>query len=247
MSVEEVYAFRGVDLTPAIAMPLIKEIMADGRPVHRAGLAQRAAELHRARGGTPGGDSTNRVKKALAMLQAAGEVVNVNHGIWRLPGPGELPLDGLVDEEDDADETAEAGEPEVPQLQIECEIGAGAEAVYVYYFERDKRLARYENRSSWPCKIGFSVGAVEKRILGQGVSTAMYSLPTIGLLIRADKGRWIEKAVHDALRLAGRSIPGSLGTEWFDTTPDAVRRWIEEYQRVLRLLDPRSDMDGPAP
>lgn len=232
------YQFVGVELTPAIAMLLVKELLADGRPLHRAVLADRAADLHRARGGKSGGNTVNRVKKALALLRETGEVVNVNHGNWRLSGNGELGVRvaGNNEERFVSEEASHDGDLKSFRLMVEREVGTGSEAVYVYYYERDKRLAGYENRSTWPCKIGFSAGKWQERILGQGVATAHHSLPVVGLIIRTADGRALEKAAHQAPRLAGRAIPASPGTEWFETTPDAVQRWFQEYQRSLRLL-----------
>lgn len=250
MNEQEPYKYWGVELSPAAAMPLIKEIMADGRPVHRAVLARRVAELHRSRGGKSGGNDVFRIKKALAELRAAGEAFNVNHGHWRLPVDGEPAPDTRIGDENAIDGDDDGGilevEAEGARLVVEREIGSGPETVYVYCYERDKRLARYENQPTWPCKIGFSAGDFEGRILGQGVGTAIHSLPNVGLVIRTGNGRLIERAIHDALRLARRAVPQSLGSEWFETTPDAVAQWFEAYVVSLGLLAPAAAAEPTA-
>jgi hypothetical protein len=172
------------------------------------------------------------------MLRTVGEVVNINHGNWRLPENGEVSTYNPEGEEEEANDGEALGdEPGPSRLKVECQVGAGPDVFHVYYYERDRRLAGYESRSTWPCKVGFSTGAFDARILGQGVATAHHSPPVVGLVIRTECGRSIEKAIHHALRMAGRAVPDSPGTEWFETAPDTVRRWFEEYQRSLRLLE----------
>ena len=241
MEAEEPYRYRGIPLGPAAALPLIKDVMAKESPIVRGTLVRRVVDLHRQRGGRPSSSEPARViKKALTILQTTGEVVSVSHGYWRLATQGEI-VPVVTDDELEAGEDDEDTDPEPLKLKVECEIGTGPHVVYVYYQETDKRLAKYENRPTWPCKVGFTTGSVEARIIGQGSATAMHSLPVIGLLIRTDNGSRTEKVIHDALRLAGRALPNSpqaTGTEWFNTTPDAVRQWFESYQSSLRLLIP---------
>jgi len=64
----------------------------------------------------------------------------------------------------------------------------------------------------------------------------MHSYPVVGLVIHTDHSELIEKMLHNALRLAGRAVPGSPGTEWFHTTPDAVRAWYLAFVGTLPLL-----------
>lgn len=117
------------------------------------------------------------------------------------------------------------------------EAGSGPQKVYVYFFETDRLLAGYENRSCWPCKIGHTTTSLEARIIGQN-GTAMHSLPIIGLLIHTENSAWLERIIHAALRLADRTISGSrsLGTEWFNTTPDAVLAWYEQFLVSLSIF-----------
>jgi hypothetical protein len=64
----------------------------------------------------------------------------------------------------------------------------------------------------------------------------MHSYPIVGLVIHTDHGELIEKMMHKALRLARRTVPRSPGTEWFYTTPDAVREWYLAFIGTLQLL-----------
>jgi len=65
----------------------------------------------------------------------------------------------------------------------------------------------------------------------------MHSYPIVGLVIHTDHSGLIEKVLHNALRLAGRAVPGSPGTEWFHTTPDAVRAWYLAFIGTLQIVD----------
>lgn len=40
-------------------------------------------------------------------------------------------------------------------MRREKEIGDGEDYVYVYYSPNDKKLATFEGRDRWECKIGF--------------------------------------------------------------------------------------------
>jgi len=100
-------------------------------------------------------------------------------------------------------------------------LGSGAGAVYVYYYPRDKKLAESEKKSVWECKIGRTEGDVGSRVKRQ-MTAAIYEKPEIGLEIRTDNPRCLEKAIHAILELKGRKIDTDGGNEWFFTSPNEV-------------------------
>ena len=101
-------------------------------------------------------------------------------------------------------------------------LGSGTGAVYVYYFPRDKELAESKHQSVWECKVGRTKRDVGSRVKGQ-MTTAIYQKPEIGLEIRTDNPRCLEKAIHAILELKGRKIDtDGGGNEWFFTSPNEV-------------------------
>ena len=101
-------------------------------------------------------------------------------------------------------------------------IGSGSGAVYVYYYPRDKKHAEAEGKSVWACKIGMTEDDVETRVKAQR-SAAIYEDPEVGLEIRTDTPRCLEKAIHAILELKGRKIDTSgRANEWFLTSPNEV-------------------------
>ena len=103
-------------------------------------------------------------------------------------------------------------------------MGEGSESVYVYFSASERKLALLEGRSSWPCKVGFTSGAVVGRILEQRPHVTMASFPVVGLVILSDAGRKIERRIHRALRRFGAKMVGALGNEWFETSPEQVEK-----------------------
>jgi len=125
----------------------------------------------------------------------------------------------------------------VAALPIEEEIGEGPEAIYVYFNDNDRRLAELEKRTTWECKIGMAKsGDAVGRILDQGVKTSMSRLPTVGLVIRTHDCRHLEKAIHAALRFVGHHLPDSPGSEWFLTSPAAIKRWYDHFCSAANSL-----------
>ena len=114
-------------------------------------------------------------------------------------------------------------EPITPKdYPVPLTLGSGAGAVYVYYYPRDKELAESKHQSVWECKVGMTESDVETRVKAQR-TTAIYEEPEIGLEIRTDNPRCLEKAIHAILELKDRKIDtGSKANEWFLTSPNEV-------------------------
>lgn len=233
------YPFSQLTLTPSGAIPLIKEVLNNTTaPLSRAEIVNRIERLHVSRGGRLDrpGSTMGQVKRALGHMREAGQVTPVGHGHYISADSSSAA--GVVDTEadDEGDDEVEENEESDSKIKVLDEIGSGADKVYVYFFERDRELARYRNEDFWPCKIGFTKTDVVSRILGQGAATSMHSYPVVGLIIHTDHCKLIEQMLHNALRLAGRAVPDSPGTEWFRTTPDVVRSWYLAFIQTLTPL-----------
>ena len=101
-------------------------------------------------------------------------------------------------------------------------LGSGAGAVYVYYDPCDKELAESKPQSVWECKVGMTESDVETRVKAQR-TTAINEDPEIGLEIRTDTPRCLERAIHAILALKGKKIdPARKANEWFLTSPNEV-------------------------
>jgi hypothetical protein len=115
-------------------------------------------------------------------------------------------------------------------------IGDGEEFVYVYYQATEQKLAEFEGKKFWPCKIGFTARNVSVRILAQFTATGMARLPVIGLVIKTDDGHALESAIHFALDQAEVRIDDAPGTEWFDTSPDRIKSWYQTHMETVAKL-----------
>ena len=73
----------------------------------------------------------------------------------------------------------------------------------------------------WECKVGMTESDIDTRIKAQR-TTAIYEKPEIGLEIRTDNPRCLEKAIHAILELKGRKMDTDGGNEWFLTSPNEV-------------------------
>jgi hypothetical protein len=231
------YKYRGVPLTPAIASVHIKNCLSDanGRPLKRHALITYTEEQHRLGGGTPSKNVTGAVKKALNTLLNDDIVSSPSNGHWALkPTSDETHVKS--EDEGGADELPGAQAVPDASLAIDKVFGEGPEIVYVYFILAERELAGYRHRDYWPCKIGMTAGPLVERILTQGVHTSMHKLPCVGLAIKTDDAREVERAIHTALDNAGCRIEDSLGAEWFYTSPERLLRWYESYLKISAEL-----------
>ena len=237
------YSFAHAPLTPGGMVPLIREFLVNEKPLKRNEICERVIKLHLDRGGAPTDGLTLKIKRALETLKESREIesvafgryiaVNLNHDDIKIDvevneNTSEIDLTGL------SEGISVASASLVPL----DEIGEGPQKVYVYFFENDRDLAQFRGQNYWPCKIGYTTTSVTERILGQGV-TAMHSLPLIGLIIHTQNADLVERSIHNALRLAGRTPINSsrVGVEWFNTTPHDVRSWYMAFTESLSLLN----------
>jgi T5orf172 domain len=188
--------------------------------------------------------ATATVKKALSLLALDRRVESPRTGWWRIAIPDSTPgqhaeTGGPVTIESEPPEekvglAAVAGP--TSRIVINREIGNGPESVYVYYHDAYADQARLNGSSVWECKVGSTVGEPDARVIGQGALTAFPRPPIIGLVIRTEDGRNLERALHSALTLVGRRVEGGGGSEWFMTSPEQIERWVQAFWGSLTLL-----------
>ena len=241
------YSFARAPLTPGGMVPLIREVLANQRPLKRIEICKLIIQLHLDRGGAPTDGLNAKIKRALEMLKENREIESVAFGRYIATNLNLQEMTQDADADADADDSIsefdltidnESSSSAPASLVALDEIGQGPQKVYVYFFENDRDLAQLQGKNAWPCKVGYTVTSVTERILGQGV-TAMHSLPLLGLVIHTHDADLLERSIHNALRLAGRTMPNAprAGTEWFHTTPAAIRAWYKVFTEALSILN----------
>lgn len=228
------YQFKNIPLSPSIAADIILEYLSSqASPVKRVELVRHVAERHQSLGGTVSGNPQNRVMTALTRLVDEAKVSNPSFGWYMLNNHvvQEItnPMSSLTSQ-------GEIRIIESEQITSEKTVGNGDEQVYVYFADSERKLAKFENRDWWPCKVGFTAGSLTTRILSQGPLTSMAQIPVVGLVIKTDDGHALERIIHFALGAAGAQIDDALGSEWFNTSPDRIISWLERHGEAITSL-----------
>lgn len=226
------YAYSRLPLTPSIAAEHIVEFLsAAARPVRRSDIIDYVEKKHVSAGGWL--DSVNivsTIKKAINRLIDEGKAKRQITGWYSSADLPETPPSSTLQL------ICPVVEPDDDLLIPEIEIGFGSEVVYVYFNDAERRLAAFENRVVWPCKVGFTSRSITVRILGQSPFTSMARLPVVGLVIHTDDGQGLERVLHLALEAAGAWIDEGAGSEWFNTSPSKISDWFSAYQTSLAHL-----------
>jgi len=236
---------NNLPLMPSNARRIIEELFERKPQWTRSQLITEVQKIHAERGGIEGNlDPSNIVTKALGYLQEDGKVRNANYGYWeRNPGHATEVVEHIPSAAPENTLTQAARHAEDAAL-AEKEIGTGAEKVYVYFNPNDRKLASFEKRTVWECKIGSTINEVDARIKAQGTRTALSREPVIGLAIRTDDCRALEKTLHNSLRLIDALVPDRgktrVGDDWFYTSPEYVEKWFVVFQECLRQLNPHA-------
>lgn len=118
-------------------------------------------------------------------------------------------------------------------------IGSGNEAVYLYYYGNDKRLAELEGRDCWECKIGKSLSRSSDRVLSQ-VRSERPRLPVLAVEVRTDKAYSLESSIHAKMRHS-KIQDDRCGDEWFFTNP---REFVRVAKSALSEMDLIVDVCG---
>lgn len=223
----EEYKFRELPIPPSIIEDLILRLF-NGKTIKRDEIVNAVLNYHKENGGLlpEAKDFPRSVKRALENLSKKGWTSNRSHGYWEVHKEN-LP----VIKENDVQEEDPIVEEVVPEHAV---YGNGSSAVYIYYFDNYKRLALLQNKRTWPCKIGRSDRDPLIRVLSQ-VSTALPEVPIIEYIIKTNEASLLESMLHSTLKLRGKQIENSPGSEWFDTNPEEVIELIEFVNK--KLLD----------
>ena len=114
-------------------------------------------------------------------------------------------------------------EPITPKdYPVRLTLGSGTGSVYLYYYPRDKESANSKRESLWECNIGRTKRSPSKRVREQK-DKFDHQNPEIGLEIKTNNPRALEKAIHAILELKGQRVETSGGgSEWFLTSPTEV-------------------------
>ena len=111
----------------------------------------------------------------------------------------------------------------IPNSGLETEriIGSGNGSVYLYYYPQYQERAESKGESVWECKIGRTTHSEAGTRIRQQ-ATGLPESPMIGLHIKTDKEKKIERIIHDILKVRGTHIADAPGREWFLTSPSEV-------------------------
>lgn len=211
------YKYTSIPITPSIIEDLIS-VLFNGVIAKRQLIVEKVLEFHISNGGSApeSKNFTNSVKKALKNLEKKDHAKNISFGNWRI----QFNNKPVIDEDENEDEV-EAADEVINNLKNHRTFGVGSFAIYCYYFNSYKELANLEGKDSWPCKIGRTDRDPLIRVLSQA-STALPEEPTIDFVVRTNNSSVLETAIHSALKLRGKHIKESPGSEWFITSPEEV-------------------------
>ena len=193
--------YSGKRLKVSMARELIMELF-KGQTVPKQDMIRKVDKIHLERDGKPSENIIHPVTDALNALKRKKFANNPNpgDGIWEIYGEtGDEEID------DDADDGVR-------------QIGSGNNSVYVYYYPAYKERAELRGEETWPCKIGHSEYANPIHRILQQVGTGMPEKPEIALVIRTNRSKEMESAIHNLLE----RVPDAPGTEWFRTNPSKV-------------------------
>lgn len=211
----ESYEFSGLSLTPTVFGKLLIQLF-DGKRFERQVAISEVVDYHRANGGGIVKEGRNLIsvfKKATLDLRKKDiGLVNKEPGVWELHYH-EPELVEVVTSSSEIDD----GVYSVDEI-----LGAGPNAVYVYYYDVYCELARMNGEVSWPCKIGRTDCDPIQRIIGQA-GTCHPELPHVALIIYCNDSNALEAAFHNIMKVKGRWMEDAPGKEWFITSPDEIK------------------------
>jgi hypothetical protein len=228
-----------VPASATVLLEIIPQILASRNALKRADIIARLRQAAPERGfAFSGPGASSATKKALSQLLLAGRIASPRTGWYVL---AENPL--IASEEtaiDASNEPSTSTEPPAPEpsgrkLEIQRAIGEGSESVYVYFHDAYYELAQRDGSKKWECKVGWTVGEPDSRIIGQGALTCFPRCPVIGLVIKTHDGKNLERLLHAALSYAGAKVNGA-GAEWFLTSPALIEQWFLQFSEILKTL-----------
>ena len=185
------YEHAGKPLTQKIAMELVIEIFSGKTGIKKKEMKQTVDETHTKRGGNLSTNEMHPVSGVLSVMKKQGLANNPDRGKWSILSNTSDPFDS------DAVRT----------------LGKGNNSVYVYYYPAYRRLAEYEGKELWACKIS--------RVKPQ-VRTEIPEPPEIKFFFKTDDPENLEQTLHNILKFRGKHIADAPGKEWFMTSPNEI-------------------------
>ena len=210
----ESYEFSGLSLTPTVFGKLLIRLF-DGKRFRRQAAISVVSDYHRANGGIieKERDFINVFKHATLELRKKDiGLVNRGQGLWELH----------YHEPDVVEVITVSSEIKEVTYSVDETLGAGPNAVYVYYYDVYCELAIINGEALWPCKIGRTDCDPIQRIIGQA-GTCYPELPHVALVIYCDDSNALETTFHNIMKVKGRWMADAPGKEWFMTSPDEIK------------------------
>ena len=117
----------------------------------------------------------------------------------------------------------------IPNSDLEPEktIGSGRNSVYCYYDQQKRETAESKGEKIWACNIGETIRELHTRINEQADTVLPAEKLKVGLHIKTDKHKKIERIIHDILKVRGKHIAEAPRTDWFLTSPSEVAEIYE--------------------
>lgn len=212
---------RGLELVPSLFANILIELF-DGKIFKRQEAILAAKEYYIKTGGFLENDRdlTAVFKAATRLLKNKG-LTNQGYGTWKLNYKKE-------------DVEIVQVKPKNIEYNVDEEIGFGDCAIYVYFYDIYKKYAEINNTNLFECKIGRTDRDPIHRIFNQS-GTCYPEKPHIALIIYCDNSKSLESAIHSVLHYKGREVKGSLGKEWFLTTPEEIKEIYFYLQNILEI------------
>lgn len=210
------YPFYGMAFNAKAASHLLQtSIFEDDKWMKREHIIPLVEAKHLELGGLPGTtDLVGTVKTVLGKLHEANVLTQAQRGYYSLatssvaltfrPKKERRPLRFKA------------------HLEIEKVISKGKECIYVYLNPNDRKLAAYEGRPDYECKIGYSKKKDPKERILEQIGTAMSRFPVIGIAIECDDSKETESKIHKVLELAKCHYTERCGEEWFMASPAII-------------------------
>lgn len=216
---------RGLELVPSLFVNILIELF-DGKIFKRQEAILEVKEYYVKTGGFLENDrDLIAVFKAATRLLKNKGLINQGYGTWKL---------NYKKEDVEIVKVESKNESKNIEYSADEEVGVGDCAIYVYFYDIYKKFAEINNTKFFECKIGRTDRDPIHRIFNQS-GTCYPEKPHIALIIHCDNSKSLEAAIHSTLRYKGREVKGSLGKEWFMTSPEEIKEIYFYLQNILDI------------
>lgn len=212
------YKYVGLPLQPSIFAEILL-LLFNGKRFKREQAIEAVRQYHQHHGGSLDHFSGPGVfKKAASYLKPQG-LTNVNYGYWTLEHQNVAQQTN--DHPSPSSTTERPTHTKTYTAHGNRTIGEGSATVYVYYFDAYKEKAQRNGKIYWPCRIGCPDTDSLSRFYEQS-QPCFPEPPHIALTIKCDDASTLETTIHGMLKLQGRQLTDTPGTEWFNTNPEDI-------------------------